>query len=340
MSLLEKLKAAHTTKVVTMSESTFFNVREVCPTEIPIINIALSGTTDGGVSSGLEVIAGESKRFKTLLGLLQVKAFLKKHEDGICILYDSEFGLTPGYVSSMGIPMERVIHIPVEHIEQLKFDIVKRLESIDKKDKLIILIDSIGSLASKKESDDALSGNTAADMTRAKQLKGFFRIITPTLTIKNVACIAINHVYKEQGLYPKDIVSGGQGVMLAANTVWIIGKSQEKEGTEIVGWNFTINVEKSRFVKEKSKLTFQVLYDSGIQKYSGLMDIALDGGFVIKPSNGWYSKKDEDKKYRLNDTDNSAFWEPIIASPDFQAFVAQKYQLAYRNMFEGSVKDE
>jgi len=55
----------------------------------------------------------------------------------------------------------------------------------------------------------------------------------------------------EQALYPKTIMSGGTGPMYSANTVFFIGKQQEKDGTEVVGYNFIINVEKSRYVREK-----------------------------------------------------------------------------------------
>ena len=65
--------------------------------------------------------------------------------------YDSEFGTTPEYLKQYKIDTDRVVHVPIEHIEQLKFDIVKRLEQIDKKDKVFIFIDSLGNLASKKE---------------------------------------------------------------------------------------------------------------------------------------------------------------------------------------------
>ena len=142
-----------------------------------------------------------------------------------------------------------------------------------------------------------------------------------------------NGVVAHNSMYPKDVVSGGTGVMYSANTVFIITKAQEKVGTDIVGYNFTINIEKSRFVREKAKMTFQVLYESGINKYSGLLDIALESGNVIKPSNGWYQKVDRDtgevfeKKYRLKDTYSEEFWGDILTSSSFQNYVKKRYQL-------------
>lgn len=130
------------------------------------------------------------------------------------------------------------------------------------------------------------------------------------------------------------VVTHNTGVMYSANTVFIITKAQEKQGTDIVGYNFTINIEKSRFVREKAKMTFQVLWESGINKYSGLLDIALEAGVVVKPSNGWYSRvnKDtgecEEKKYRLKDTYTEEFWGDILKSQFFQNFIKKRFQLS------------
>ncbi len=213
-----------------------------------------------------------------------MKAYLDKYKDGIALLYDSEYGITPDYLESYDIDTDRVLHIPIEDVEQLKFDITKRMEDIGKGDKVMILIDSIGNLASKKEVEDALNEKSVADMTRAKQLKSLFRIMTPKLTTRDIPCIAINHIYMEQGMFPKAIVSGGTGIMYSANQVFIIGKAQEKDGKDLEGFKFTINIEKSRYVKEKSKLPFKVMFDSGISKWSALFDLALESGHLAKGS--------------------------------------------------------
>ena len=81
-------------------------------------------------------------------------------------------------------------------------------------------------------------------MSRAKQMKSLFRMVTPHLNLKDIPLIAVNHTYKEIGLYPKDIVSGGTGAYYSADAIWIIGRQQEKDGAEIAGYNFVINIEK------------------------------------------------------------------------------------------------
>ena len=346
MSLLDKMRKVGSIKTVELlSESTFFNKKEAVPTEVPIINMALSGEVDGGLTSGLTFLAGPSKHFKSLLGLVMVKSYMDKYKDAICLFYDSEFGITPDYIKTNGIDTDRVLHIPIEHLEQLKFDISKRLEAIERGDKVIIFIDSVGNLASKKEVEDALDEKSVADMSRARVMKSLWRIVTPHLTTKDIPCIAVNHTYQTMEMFSKSVMSGGTGGMYSANQVFIIGKAQEKDGTELVGWNFTINIEKSRFVREKSKFPFLVTFDGGIQKYSGLMDIALEGGFVTKPSNGWFAKVDKDtgeigEKHRMADTLNAKFWDPILKNQEFKDYVNSKYAIAYGSLMGDDIVPE
>lgn len=341
MSLFDKLKASGSIKSATiLSDSAIFNEKDMIPMDVPILNIAFAGRLDGGLGSGLTTIAGPSKHFKSNLGLVMMSAYLAKYPEAICLFYDSEFGISPDYVAANNIDTNRVLHIPVEHVEQLKFDISKRLEAIERGDKVFIFIDSLGNLASKKEVEDALDEKSVADMSRAKAIKSVFRIITPHLTTKDIPCVVINHTYEEQGMFPKQIVSGGTGIYYSSSTIWIVGRSQEKTTEGIVGWNFTINIEKSRFVKEKSKLIFSVNYETGINKWSGLLDLGVALGFVTKPSQGWFCAKGNDKKYRTADTNDAEFWDPLLADKEFQAAVQDKYMLAYRTLMNSDFDAE
>jgi len=334
MSILDKIKKNSSIKEsAILSKSKFFTQKDMIPTSVPAINIALSGKLDGGLTPGLTMWAGPSKHFKTAFSLLMAKSYLEKYKDAALLFYDSEFGTPQSYFTSFGIDTDRVLHTPITDIEQLKFDVMNQLTNLERDDKLIIVIDSIGNLASKKEVEDALEQKSVADMSRAKQIKSLFRMVTPHLTMKDIPMIVVNHTYKEIGMFPKDIVGGGTGSYYSADNIFIIGRQQEKEGQEIVGYNFIINVEKSRYVKEKSKIPVSVSFDGGISKWSGLLDIALESGHVTKPSNGWYSRRDEDgvyedKKYRLKDTDTKDFWLPVLKQKSFREFIESKYCIA------------
>jgi RecA/RadA recombinase len=341
MSILDKIKKNSTIKEsAILSESKFFTKKDMIPTSIPVINVALSGRLDGGLTPGLTMWAGPSKHFKTAFSLLMAKSYLDKYEDAALLFYDSEFGTPQSYFDSFGIDTDRVVHTPITDIEQLKFDIMQQLQNVDRGDKLMIVIDSIGNLASKKEVEDALEQKAVADMSRAKQLKSLFRMVTPHLTMKDVPMVVVNHTYKEIGMFPKDIVGGGTGSYYSADNIFILGRQQEKDGTEVTGYNFIINVEKSRYVKEKSKIPVSVSFDGGISKWSGLLDLALESGHVIKPKNGWYCKAGEEKNYREKDTETKDFWMPILMDKSFYDFVKNKYSIGVGDMVKADDLDK
>ena len=334
MSLIDKLVKNSTIKMTApILDSKVFGKKDMAPTPVPMVNVALSGRVDGGLVPGLLVLAGPSKHFKSAFALLMAAAYLKKHSDAVLLFYDSEFGTPTSYFESFGIDMDRVVHTPIVNVEQLKFDIVQQLDKIEKGDKVVIVMDSIGNLASKKEADDALDGKSVADMSRAKALKSLFRIVTPHLNLKDIPLIAVNHTYKEIGMFPKDVVSGGTGIYYSADAIWIIGRQQEKVGTEIQGYHFVINIEKSRHVREKSKIPITVTFEGGIAKWSGLMDVAEKGGYLRKPKVGWYEALNPETGEILHDklmrakeiVDNKDFWINMFDKTDFLEFVKNAY---------------
>ena len=330
--LLNKLRKNTTIKDSDiLSDSKFFNAKDMIATTIPAINIALSGKISGGFVPGLTIWAGPSKHFKTSFSLLMAKAYMDKYSDAVMLFYDSEFGTPQSYFDSFGIDTTRVLHTPVTDVEQLKFDIMHQFEEIKRGDHVIIVIDSVGNLASKKEVEDALKQNSAADMTRAKQLKSLFRMVTPHLNLKDIPLIVVNHTYQTQEMYSKAVVTGGTGIYYSADNIFILGRQQEKDGKDVTGYNFIINVEKSRFVKEKSKIPIEVSWEEGISKWSGLLDMALESGHVIKPKVGWFQKVDMqtgeifEKSYRIADTYSFSFWNPILQCSKFNEFIEKKY---------------
>ena len=345
-NLVDRLQKNSTIReTAVLSDSKFFNDKDLIQTSVPAVNVALSGKLDGGLTPGLTVFAGPSKHFKTAFGMLLAKSFLDKYEDGVILFYDSEFGAPQSYFETFQIDTNRVVHAPIADIEQLKHDVMAQLNQLERDDNVMIIVDSVGNLASKKEVEDALEGKSVADMTRAKQMKSLFRMITPHLTIKDIPAIVINHTYKEIGLFPKDVVSGGTGIYYSADNIFIIGRRQQKTGTEVTGYEFVINVEKSRFVREKSKIPVEVTWEDGISKWSGLLDMGLASGHVIKPSNGWYQRVDMDTgeaidpKVRTKDLGKD-FWIPILSCPKFNEFVQRSYTVGSVEMMADDLSEE
>jgi RecA/RadA recombinase len=341
MSLKAKLIKNSTVEfTASLEDSVIYTHKDMIPTPVIGINIALSGMVDGGITPGVTMFAGPSKHFKTGFALLMAKSFLNKYSDGIILFYDSEFGTPQGYFKTFGIPLDSVVHTPITDVEELKHDISVQLQSLTRQDKVMIIVDSIGNLASRKENDDALEGKNVSDMTRAKQLKSLFRMITAKLTLKDIPLIAINHIYMTMEMYSKAVVGGGTGSYYGADNIWIIGRQQDKDDKEIVGYHYVINIEKSRYVKEKSKIPITISFEDGINKWSGLLDLAVEAGYIVKPKNGWYARCDKltgeiGKNYRAGDiNDNSEFWKALFSETDFADWIKNKYTLGSGKIME------
>ncbi len=344
MSVIEKLKKNTTIPQSSiLSKSKLFNDKDVVPTPVPMINVALSGDLEGGLTPGITEIAGPSKYFKSNFGLLLAMSYLEKYEDAAVLFYDSEFGTPKSYIESFGVDQDRVFHSPITDVEIMKIDIMKQLKEINKGERVLVLLDSLGQLASRKEVEDAEEGVVKSDMSRAKAIKSMFRMITPHFRLKDIPMIVINHTYKEIGLYPKDIAGGGTGLYYAADTIWFMGREQEKDSKkELLGYKFNINIEKSRFVKEKSKIPITVTFDGGIEKYSGLLDIALEGKFVVKPKDKQYTrpgidtpdKKGDIVTYSEAQTYSDDFWSPLLKNDKFKSYVSETYAISSRPIFQ------
>lgn len=348
-SLKDKLLKAGSKLTCELDKSEIYNRFDFAITPVPIINVLLSARLKGGVSAGFTMWAAPSRHFKTLFSLLCAKAWMDKNPEGILLFYDSEFGSPPAYFKSLNIDTSRVIHVPITDFEVLKFDLMKKVNEVDESagDKIMIIIDSLGNLASKKEAADALNENSAADMTRGKEAKSFFRIITPYLKIKNIPMHGVQHVYDTMELYSKKVVSGGQGALLAADNVYIIGRQQDKEQSgadkgKMNGYHFIIKVEKSRFVEETSTAKITVSFKNGIRRWSGLIDHALSGGYIAEMSAQKYCLVDREsgelmedfsfkKKNVLNENE---IWKKVFQDTDFGEYLENQYKLEQGSLIE------
>lgn len=305
------------------------STEEFAPTTIPMLNVALSGKWNGGVSSGITILAGPSKMGKTFIGLIFVKAYLDKYPDSVCIFLDTEFGAGKGYFERLHIDTERIIHMPIKNIEEAKFALTGIYDKMERGERVITFFDSIGNIASKKEMDDAIDGKSVQDMSRAKQLKSFFRIITPYVNLLNIPFIGINHTYQTTDFFPTTTMSGGSGVQYSANTVLFLSKSKDKDGTSLIGFDFKLKAEKSRFIREGSVFSMNVSFEEGIDPYSDLFDFALESGFITSPTKGFYQKNEkygDPTKYRKSAFErNPEIWQSLITDEDFIHAYEKRY---------------
>lgn len=334
MGLIERLMKNSTSKYTdTMADSQLFRQKDFAPTLVPVVNLMLSGSFKGGISHGHTIFAGESKHFKTAFLMLCVRAYFDKYPDAVCLFYDTEFGAPQDYFKSFGVPLERVLHTPIHTVEEMTHDIMTQLEGLNDGDHVIIIVDSFGNMASKKEVEDSLKGDDKADMTRAKKLKGLFRQIIMRLNTKRIPMISSGHTYGTLEMYSKQILSGGTGIYYGANDIFFITRRQNKnDSTKVVeGFDFTINVDKSRFVREKTKAEINVTFNGGIDMWSGLMELAKESGHITKSDEkgkiqGYIRLTSDNKLYKEKEL-KSSFWLTLLDDQSFVDYVENKYRL-------------
>ena len=91
-------------------------------------------------------------------------------------------------------------------------------------------------------------------------------------------------------------------------------------------------------VREKSQFFLEVTFEGGIDRFSGLLEIGLDTGFVVKPKNGWYAKVNQETgeiiepNLRLKQLNTDEFWADILASKKFNDFVESRFKVAHNNL--------
>lgn len=332
--LLKKLRKNTILKPEILKNSKYFTDEKFIKTNVPLLNLSLSGKLDGGLPKGIVQIAAPPKHFKTNFMIEIIKGFQKENQgkDYIVVLYDSELGSTPSYFEKAGIDTERIDHRPIRSVEELKADAANLLNDVSEGDNILICVDSIGMLRSDKETEDALDNKVVSDMTRAKQLKSFFRIVTGEAAIKQIPIVIINHSYQTMETYSKEVAAGGRGAQYSAHTLLFITKAQEKEKEDgkdvLAGYQFTLKAGLSRYVRENSTFPVSVRFGEGVDRFSGIFDLAVEMGIIGNAKQGWYTIEGDEKQKRRSDIeDDEEFMENLLKNKEFCEKVEKKYRL-------------
>ena len=259
-----------------------------------ILNAQLSGSIYGGIPNNrVTAIAGEQATGKTFYAIGIASTFLNDHPDGAVFYFDSEAAATPDLFRDRGLDPSRVWHFPIDTIEEFRTQMIRILDNLLKtpeKDRkpLLIILDSLGMLASQKELQDAMDDKQVRDMTKSQTIKSVFRIITSKLGKLKIPMIVTNHTYKTMNPYgdPTDM-GGGSGLKYAASTIITLTKSKEKDSSkEIIGNIIKVKTYKSRLTKENTQIATRLFFDSrGLDEYYGLLELGEKHGIFIRKGN-------------------------------------------------------
>ena len=287
-------------------------------------NALLSGSIYGGMPSNkITAIAGEAATGKTFFALGIVKAFLDKNKDAGVIYFESESALTKELVEARGIDSKRMVIVPVATVQEFRHQSIKVIDKYleqgeDKRKPLMFVLDSLGMLSTTKEMEDTAEGKETRDMTRSQIVKAAFRVLTLKLGKAKVPMIMTNHTYDVIGsMFPQKEMGGGSGLKYAASNIVYLSKRKEKDGTEIIGNIIHCKNYKSRLTKENALIDVRLTYKDGLDKYYGLLELAIKHG-IFKSVSTRVELPDGSKQYAktINNEPDKFFTKDVLAQID------------------------
>jgi len=318
-----------------VSDGMLGKVNDYIDTGSYILNALLSGSIHRGLPANkITAFAGESATGKTFFLLGIVKQFLTDNPTGGVLYFESESALTPEMIEEREIDSTRFIQLPVATIQdfaqQASRVVDKHIENSEAP--LLLCLDSLGMLSTAKEVEDITTGANKVDMTKARIVKGAFRVLTLKLAKAGIPLLVTNHTYKQVGaMFPQDIMGGGSGLQYAASSIVFLSKRKEKVGTDVIGNIIHCKNFKSRLAKENKKVDVLLTYDQGLNRYYGLLDLAEKYDIIKKVST----------RYELPDG-AKIFGKQIMEDPEkyFTDDIMEKLEIAAQKEFQYGMSED
>lgn len=275
------------------------------------LNYLISNNFHRGIPlSQITMLAGESGSGKSLIAAGVIKYAL---ENGISVVaFDSENAYTEEWLTKAGVNVKKydadlggngmlmriqvsLVDTVAQTISSFMEDYKKEYKDLDRDDRppMLIVVDSLGMLLTRTDMDQFAKGDLKGDMGRKpKALNALVRNCVVEFAEYNVGMLATNHTYQSQDMFdPDDKISGGGGFVFASSIVIAMRKlklKEDEEGnkvTDVRGIRAAVKVVKSRYNKPFESVQVRVPYESGIDPYSGLVDLFEKQGLLVKDGN-------------------------------------------------------
>jgi len=298
-----------------------------------ILNALLSGSIyDGIANNKIIALAGETSTGKTYVAMGIVSKFLKENKDGVVLYFDSEQAITSQMFKERGIDSSRIAVFPVSVVEDFRHQLITIIDNHiklpkDEQRPTFIVLDSLGMLSTRKEMTDTAEGKDTKDMTRAQIIKATFRVLTMKLGVAKIPLLMTNHTYQSMGMFPTSELAGGQGLKYAASTIVYLSKKKDKTSDGVVIGNIIhCKLYKGRLTKENKMVDVRLNYNTGLDPYYGLADLAINHNIFKKISNK-IELPDGNKVFekQINDNPEKYFTTDVMKLLDEAAAKEFKY---------------
>jgi recombination protein RecA len=250
------------------------------------LNYLISSDFNKGIPLGkVTVFAGESGAGKSYI----CSGNIVKHaqEQGIyVVLIDSENALDEAWLHALGVDTseEKLLKLNMAMIDDVAKTIsefMKEYKAMEEKPKVLFVIDSLGMLLTPTDINQFEAGDLKGDMGRKpKALTALVRNCVNMFGSHNVGLVCTNHSYASQDMFdPDDKISGGQGFIYASSIVVAMKKLKLKEDedgnktSEVNGIRASCKIMKTRYAKPFETLQIKIPYSTGMNPYSGLVDL-------------------------------------------------------------------
>ncbi len=264
------------------------------------LNYLISGDFNKGVPLGkVTVFAGESGSGKSYI----CSGNLVRHaqQQGILVvLVDSENALDEDWLRALGVDTaeDKLLKLNMAMIDDVAKTISEFMKNykampVDDRPKVLFVLDSLGMLLTPTDVNQFEAGDMKGDMGRKpKALTSLVRNCVNMFGSHNVGLVATNHTYASQDMFdPDDKISGGQGFIYASSIVVAMRKLKLKEDedgnkvSEVRGIRSACKVMKTRYAKPFESVQVKIPYETGMNPYSGLLDLFEGQGMLTKEGN-------------------------------------------------------
>ena len=323
----------------------FTDVQNFMDTGNYALNYLISGDFYGGVplEGTMTIFAGESQTGKSYISSANMCRWAIEN-DAIPLLIDTENALSSDWFAKLGIDSEKILRIPAGTVDDMTKSMLTFIDQykdnydldtpIEEKQKVVMIIDSIGMAVTSTELNQAEKGDMKGDMGRkAKQLTSMCRIILSKITGEPIGLVGVNHTYASQDMFkPDDVIAGGNMMELAPRVIVAMKKKKLKDenkmkkagvsGARYAGVHVDAMVLKTNWGKPFQKTSFDIPYATGMDRYSGLFDFFKENDYFDRPSNSMYiynSAIDGTEEFRINGAGNVTHEHLEIMMKDLSA---------------------